>query len=84
MATSNAVTIDIDGMVATVRPGDVAPLLAAELTHAATSFRAGGPLGCERVTGVERAYRIVGGGALVVPAGLTERVADRLRRAASP
>jgi hypothetical protein len=81
MATSNTVTIDIDGMFATVRPGDVAPLLAAELTHPATSFRAGGPLGYRRVTGVERFYHLDADGALVVRAGLTAFVARRLRRA---
>jgi hypothetical protein len=81
MATSNAVTIDIDDVFARVRPGDVEPLLAAALTHAATSFRAGGPQGYRRVTGVERLYHVDGDGALVVRAGLTAFVARRLRRA---
>jgi hypothetical protein len=81
MATSAAVTIDIDHKVATIRPGDVAPLLAADLTYAPTSFLAGGPLGYRRVKGVERLYRLGADGALVVPAGLAAFAADRLRRA---
>jgi hypothetical protein len=73
--------IEICNQIARVTPAAGEPVLSPALSFTATRFAPGGPLGHERVTRVERAFRPDGQGALLVPAGLWALTKGELERA---